>query len=94
MPGANCAFYGCPTRKSHKLSLFRLPTVAAADGEHTIPLKQKAREEWLRLILRTREQTPDLKRRIEESNIYVCKLHFKPECIVTGTYFSLRIVYM
>ena len=69
MPGANCAFYGGPTSRSHKLSLFRLPTVATADGEHTIALKQKAREEWLHLILRTREQTPDVKRRIQESNI-------------------------
>ena len=78
MPGANCAFYRCPTSRSQKLLLFRLPTIAAADGEHTIDLKQKAREEWLRLILRTTEQMPDLKRRIEESNIYVCELHFKP----------------
>ena len=94
MQVANCAFYGCSTSRSHKLSLFRLPTVAAANGEHTIALKQKAREEWLRLILRTREQTPDLKRGIEESHIEVCELHFKSECIVTGMYLSLNIVFI
>ena len=49
--------------------LSKLPIIATADGEHTIALKQKAREYWLRLILRTRELTPDLKRRIEVNNI-------------------------
>jgi hypothetical protein len=86
MPGSNCAFFGCPTSRSHKLSLFRIPTVAAADGEHTKSLKRKAREEWLRLLLRTRQMTPELKTRIETNNIYICELHFKPECILTGTY--------
>jgi hypothetical protein len=86
MPGSNCAFFGCPTSRSHKLSLFRIPTVAAADGEHTKYLKRKAREEWLRLLLRTRQMTPELKIRIETNNIYICELHFKPECILTGTY--------
>ena len=86
MPGSNCAFFGCPTSRNHKLSLFRIPTVAAADGEHTKTLKRKAREEWLRLLLRTRQMTPELKTRIETDNIYICELHFKPECILTGTY--------
>ena len=85
MPGANCAFFGCPTSRSHNLLLFRLPTIAAADGEHTQTLKKNAREEWLCLVLRTREMTPDLKLRIDNNNIYICELHFKPECIVTGT---------
>ena len=43
MPGENCAFYGCPTSRSHKLSLFRLPTVAAADGEHSPNAKSPRR---------------------------------------------------
>ena len=37
---------------------------------------------------------PDLKRRIEESNIYVCEFHFKPECIVTGIFPFNSIVYV
>ena len=30
--------------------------------------------------------TPELKTRIETNNIYICELHFKLECILTGTY--------
>lgn len=86
MGGGNCAFFGCPTSGKHDLSLFRIPSVSASDGEHTKELKRKAREEWLRLILRTRETTAELKQRIEANKIFVCELHFKPECIVTGKY--------
>ncbi len=84
MGGGNCAFFGCPTSRKHKLSLFRIPRVSVHDGEHTKQLKQKAREEWVRLILRTRETTEDFKKRIEANNIFVCELQFKPECIVAG----------
>jgi hypothetical protein len=95
MGGGNCAFFGCPTRGKHKLSLFRIPSVKSADGEYTKELKRKVREEWLCLILRTRETTAELKQRIEANNIFVCELHFKSECIVTGKYlwpiFSLCI---
>ena len=86
MGGGNCAFLGCPTSGKNKLSLFRIPSVKSVDGEYTKELKRKAREEWLRLILRTRETTEELKQRIEANNIFVCELHFKPECIVTGKY--------
>ncbi len=89
MGGGNCAFFGCPTSGKHKLSLFRIPRVSVHDGEHTKQLKQKAREEWVRLILRTRETTEDLKKRIEANNIFVCELHFKPECIVAGILWSI-----
>ena len=89
MPGSNCAFYGCSTSRRHKLSLFRIPTVAASDSDHTKSLKQNARAEWLRLILRTRESTPELQKRIDANNIYICELHFKQECILTGTYFLI-----
>ena len=51
MGGGNCSFFGCPTSGKHKISLFRTPRVAASDGEQT------AREEWIRLILRTRDTT-------------------------------------
>ncbi len=86
MPGSNCAFYGCSTSRKHNLSLFRIPTAAASDSDHTKSLKQNARGEWLRLILRTRESTPELQKRVEANNIYICELHFKPECILTGMY--------
>ena len=53
MGGGNCAFFGCPTSGKHKISLFGIPHVAASDGEQTKHLKLRAREDWLRLILRT-----------------------------------------
>ena len=82
MPGANCAFYGCfSSGRKKSISLFKIPVVSARDGDHIKVLKQNAREEWLRLILRTREMTPELKKQIENNNIHICELHFKPECI-------------
>ena len=84
MGGGNCAFYGCPTSGKYNLSLFRIPSVSPSGSEHTNELKGKAREEWIRLILRTRETTKELKKRIEANNIFVCERHFKPECIITG----------
>ena len=30
--------------------------------------------------------TTDFKKRIEASNVYLCELHFKPECILTSQY--------
>jgi hypothetical protein len=86
MPGRNCAFFGCPTSQKHGLSLFKIPAPRDDDSEHTVALKTKAREEWLRLILRTREMTVELKKRIEASNLYVCELHFKPDCILTSKF--------
>ena len=83
MGDGNCAFYGCPTSGKHNLSLFRIPSVSASGSEHTNELKRKAREDWTRLILRTRETTKELKKEIEADNIFVCKRHFKPECIIT-----------
>ncbi len=80
MPGANCAFYGCHTSRKSQISLFKIPVVCAADGDHTKSLKTKARQEWIALILRTREKTPDLNQQIESNNIHLCELQFKPEC--------------
>ena len=82
MPGANCAFYGCFSNGRKKnISLFKTPVVSARDGDHVKALKQNAREERLRLILKTREILPELKKQIENNNIHICELHFKPECI-------------
>ena len=71
MGGGNCAFYGCPTKRKHNLSLFRIPSVLGSGSEHTNELKRKAREEWIRLILGTRETTKELKKKIEANNIYL-----------------------
>ena len=94
MPGANCAFYGCPTSRSHKLSQFKIPTIGAADTEYTKSVKRKTREEWLRLILRTRVLTPELKARIEANNIHICELHFKAECILDGKFYHIHNLYV
>ena len=92
MGGGNCTFFGCPTCGKHKISLFRVPSVAASDGEHTKEMKLKARKEWLRLVLWTRELTPELKKRIEANNIFICERHFRPECILTGKRFTCNAV--
>ena len=84
MSGRNCAFFACATSQNHGLSLFKIPSLCDDDGEHTVALKTKAREVWLRLILRTRQMTPALKKRIEANNIFVCEVHFKPDCILTS----------
>ena len=47
----------------------------------------------VRLILRTRETTEELKKRIETSNIFVCERHFKPECILVGKRIFMMYVY-
>ena len=91
MPGANCAFYGCFSSGRKKISLFKIPVISVRDGNDVKVLKQNAREEWLRLILRTREMTPELKNQIEKNNIHICELHFKPECINVCKYTSLSI---
>ena len=80
MPGENCSFYGCSTSRKHKLSLFKLPSPREDESEETKTLKKNTRQAWLSLILRTRESTPALNKRIEANNIYLCELHFKPEC--------------
>ena len=81
MPGENCAFYGCSTGQKHGLSLFKIPSARADESEETSTLKKKARQ-----ALWTRQSTAELKQRIETNNIYVCELHFKPECLLTCKY--------
>ncbi len=84
MPGRNCAFFGCPTSQKHKLSLFQIPGVSAKQSEYTAAIKKKSREEWLKIILRTREMTRELKTRIHNNNIYVCK-HQKAAKVLLAT---------
>ena len=84
MTGSNCAFYGCGVNRKHKVAIFKIPSIGATDSEHTKELKINAREEWLRLILRTREMTADFKKRIDENKVYICERHFKAECILNS----------
>ena len=86
MVGSNCALYGCPTSRTHQFAIFKIPVVGAADGEETAAKKRNAREEWLRIILRTREKTADLQKQIDGNKIFVCERHFKRECILTCKY--------
>lgn len=87
MPGKNCSFFGCNSSSRHtERSFFKIPSVSTTDGDETAALKGTARQEWLRLLLRTREMTTDLKKRIDANNIYLCDLHFKPECIISRKY--------
>ena len=93
MPGANCALYGCGTSRRSNLSLFKIPFPARGDGDETVKLKSDARKEWLRVILRTRENTPELKKIINENNIFLCELHFKPELIYQRKYLFIFFVF-
>ena len=80
MVGSNCALYGCPTSRTDQFAILKIPVVGAADGEETAAKKRNAREEWLRIILRTREKTPDHQKQIDGNKIFICERHFKPEC--------------
>ena len=86
MPGANCALYGCSTSRKSGLSLFKLPCPRVGDGQETKASKEIARKEWLHVILRTREMTPELKQRIDENKIFLCERHFKAELISDRKY--------
>ena len=93
MPGANCALYGCGTSRRSDLSLFKIPFPARGDGDETMKLKSDARKEWLRVSLRTGENTPELKKRIDANNIFLCELHFKPELISKRKYLFIVFVF-
>ncbi len=93
MVGSNCALYGCPTSRTHEVAIFKIPVVGATDGEETAAKKRNAREEWLRIILRTREKTADLQKQIDGNKTFLCERHFKPECILTCKYLYLHFMH-
>jgi hypothetical protein len=67
MPGGSCSLFGCSTSRKSSLSLNK--------GDETYKaFKVPAQKEWLRVILRTREMTPDLKKRsdVDENNLFLC----------------------
>jgi hypothetical protein len=43
------------------------------------------------VVLRTRELTTDLKKRIDVNNLFLCQLHFKAELIVDRKY---RVIFI
>ena len=53
--------------RNNQFAIFEIPVVAAADGEETAAKSKKrnARAEWLGIIPRTREKTPDFQKQIE-----------------------------
>ena len=71
MTGSNCAFYGCGVNRKHQVAIFKIPSIGATCSEHTKKLKIKAREEWLRLILRTREVTADFKKKRSKKTKFI-----------------------
>ena len=78
----NCAFLNCPhSRRYEGISLFRIPFPKSSDSEHTSLLKLEAREAWKTAILRTRQETSDLKERFVKHNIFLCEVHFEQDCI-------------
>ena len=94
MTGSNCALFGCSTSRTSDLSLFKIPSVGKADGDETKAKKETVRKEWLRVVLRTRELTPDLKKRIAANNLFLCELHFKAEFIVDRKYRVITVIFI
>ena len=73
----NCAFLNCPhSRRYEGISLFRIPFPKTSDSEHTSLLNLEAREAWKIAILRTREETSELKTRFEKHNIFPLRTSF------------------
>ena len=52
--------------------MFKIPSVGKAEEDEMKAKKETARKEWLHVVLRTRELTPDLKKRIEANNLFLC----------------------
>ena len=60
----NCAFFNCPhSRRYEGISLFKIPASKLLDSEHTTRVKLKARQAWKTAILRTRQETSELRER-------------------------------
>ena len=83
----NCAFLNCPhSRRYEGMSLFKIPNPKASDSEHTSRIKLEARSAWKTAILRTRQETSELRQRFTKNNIFVCEHHFNQELIESFKY--------
>ena len=73
MPGANCSIFGCGTsRKNVGVGIFRIPS-------ELDELSKKTREAWINIITKDRVVDENLRRQINNGNLYVCEKHFKKE---------------
>jgi hypothetical protein len=69
MVGFNCALYGCPTSRTHEFAILKSLLLV----QLMLNKKRNAREEWLRIILRTREKTADIQKLIDENKTFLCE---------------------
>ena len=69
MVGCNCALYGCPISRTHEFAILK----SLLSAQLMLNKKRNAREEWLRIILRTREKTADLQKQIDENKNFLCE---------------------
>ena len=75
MPGANCKIYGCSVSRKAQykdISIFKVPRVQDE-------FQNRWRTRFLSIATRDRVVDASLKRQIENHNIGVCELHFRPE---------------
>jgi hypothetical protein len=77
MVGCNCALYGYPTNRTHEFEILKSLLLA----QLMLNKKRNASEEWLRIILRTREKKADLQKQIDENKTFLCDRDLFPECI-------------
>ena len=83
----NCAFINCHKSRRYKgISLFKIPTPKTSDSDQTRQLKAQARSVWKATILRTRQETTELKERFHKNNIFLCEDHFSDDVIDSFTY--------
>lgn len=61
--------------------MFKIPAKKSSDSDHTAKIKDDARATWKNVILRTREETKELRERFKQNNIYLCENHFDPSLI-------------
>lgn len=78
MADENGTLFGCLTSRKHEIGIFKLHCPWADEGEDITRLKTRQR---IVAYFDTKNMAtmPEMKTRIEKSNIYVCEGHFKPE---------------
>ena len=83
----NCVFINCHKSRRYKgISLFKIPTPKTSDSDRMRQLKAQARSVWKATILRTRQETTELKERFHKNNIFLCEDHFSDDVIDSFTY--------
>ena len=64
MPSENLAFYGCPTSQKLGILLFKIPSVCADESREKTDSTNNERQAWLNLVLRIRELTLELEKKL------------------------------